>query len=169
MSTHFPTWKSIHGWYREYAEKAEVNLKEVAQAHKQLEAEWWDNTLHRRSMDTSSTHGLAVVSYIQKYGTDLLLKNLGITSDSMDDGTIIALTSDRKESAGSSRIVFECNGGLVLEYNGQSSGPKWKPIAQALPRYKRLYPFYGCDLKRIDEEEIWKIIKSKQVGIEDLV
>jgi hypothetical protein len=41
MSMHFPNWKSFHEWYRSYADKAETALKEVTQAYKQFELDWW--------------------------------------------------------------------------------------------------------------------------------
>jgi hypothetical protein len=181
MRTHFPNWNAFHQWYRSYGEKAEAAIKEVTQAFKQFELDWWATKDSRRG-----SH-LAVVDYIARHGFDELIKNLDINVELMDaggttasvgkgigkvlaaskDAQLVVLSSEKIGSPASSRITFECTSALVLARS--SDGAAWRPVAQAFPRYRRLYPFPGSDKKRVEEDEVWAIIKAKQVGIEDLV
>jgi hypothetical protein len=186
MSMHFPNWKSFHEWYRSYADKAETALKEVTQAYKHFELDWWAGA--QPSPSPAPGNHLAVVSYVDQRGFGELVKNLNISvglvgSDdrtvneltgnyrgnvdkNVDDDQLAVLSSDSLGSPASSRIVFECNWGLVLARTG---GSQWLPVAQTFPRYRHLHPFSASDRKRMTEDEVWTIIKSKQVGIEDLV
>jgi hypothetical protein len=187
MSMHFPNWKSFHEWYRSYADKAETALKEVTQSFKQFELDWWDGA-QSPSPAAPGDH-LAVVSYVNQLGFGELIKNLNISVGLVDsddrivneltgndqgnvdknvvDGQLAVLSSGCPGSPASSRIVFECNWGLVLART--EGGSQWLPVAQTFPRYRHLHPFSVSDRKRMTEDEVWTIIKSKQVGIEDLV
>jgi hypothetical protein len=189
MSMHFPNWKAFHQWYREYADAVETALKELTQSYKQFELDWWQ---HANSTPEASgdDHLLVAVSYVNQNGFGELVKNLDVNvevngevsavgGNDIDkivagDGTegLMVLSSDKVGSPASSRITFECHSGLVLARScspGARGSPSWRPIAQAFPRYRHLYPFHGSDKKRVEEDEVWTIIKAKQVGIEDLV
>lgn len=191
MSMHFPNWKAFHQWYREYADTVETALKELTQSYKQFELDWWRQA-NATPAASGDDHRLVAVSYVNQNGFSELVKNLDVNVELVnasgevsavggdidqivtgdDTEGLVVLSSDKVGSPASSRITFECHGGLVLARSsspGARGSPSWRPIAQAFPRYRHLYPFHGSDKKRTEEDEVWTIIKAKQVGIEDLV
>jgi len=184
LSTRFSNWKAVNEWYRPYAEQAEQELKEITQYYKQFELDWW---VVAKTLPSLASHGdhLSVISYLDKYGLGELVKNLDISIgcvtyngqlteiSSLDDDELVfgqeegqtLLFSRKPGSPPISRIASECHWGLVLEKVGQ----RWRPVAQAFPQYRPLLLFGQSDKRTQKEEDMQKMLKLSNVGIEDLV